>query len=65
MQDKEIRLWRWRYTNEFGKRVESSWRMTEDDAAGYRDAEKIEWTLEVRSVTPTSTSDFLRSKPTS
>jgi hypothetical protein len=25
----ELHLWRWQYTNENGKRVESSWRMTE------------------------------------
>ena len=29
----EIHLWRWRYTNEVGKRVESSWRMSASEAA--------------------------------
>ena len=54
-----LKLWRWRYTNDFGKRVESSWHMQESDAAHYKDAEKIEGTLEIR--TPTgSTSDFIK-----
>ena len=56
----EIRLWRWRYTNEFGKRVESSWRMDEEQAALYKDAEKIDGTLEVRKQLG-STSIFQRS----
>lgn len=25
----EMHLWQWRYTDDFEKRVESSWRMTE------------------------------------
>ena len=58
----EIHLWRWRYTNEFGKRVESSWHMSEQDAAPYRDAVKIEGTEEIR--TPIgSTSGFRKSQP--
>jgi hypothetical protein len=48
----EIHLWRSRYTNEFGKRVESSWLMTEatvrEFAHVYRDAIKVEGTLEIR-----------------
>ena len=60
----EIHLWRWRYTNEFGKRVESRWHMSEESAARYKDAEKIEGTLEIR--TPIgSTSDFMKSQPKS
>jgi hypothetical protein len=43
-----IHLWRWRYTNEFGKRVQSSWHMSEEAAAHYKDAEKIEGSLEIR-----------------
>lgn len=45
----EIRLWLWEYTNEFGKRRRSTWRMTEDSAKAYKDAVKIESTLEIRS----------------
>ena len=60
----EIRLWRWRYTNEFGKRVESSWLMSEDTirqfAHVYRDAEKIPNTLEIRQSLG-STSSFQQS----
>jgi hypothetical protein len=56
----EISLWRWRYTNEFGKRVESRWRMTEEDAAAHRDAERIDGTLEIRN-SGGSTSAFQRS----
>jgi hypothetical protein len=58
----ELKLWRWRYTNEFGKRIESSWRMTEESAAGYKDAEKIEGTLEIRRPLG-STSAFQRPPP--
>lgn len=58
-----IHLWRWRYTNEFGKRVESSWRMSEDTVREYghvyKDAEKIEGTLEIRKPS-CSTSDWQR-----
>ena len=31
----EIRLWLWEYTDEFGKRRRSTWRMTEPEAAHY------------------------------
>ena len=44
----EIQLWLWEFTDDFGKRRRSTWRMTEKDAAYYRDAVKIEGTLEVR-----------------
>jgi hypothetical protein len=44
----EIYLWRWRYVNEFGKRVTSSWHMCEEDAKRYKDAEKVEASLEIR-----------------
>ena len=64
MERSEIKLWRWRYTNEFGKRVESRWHMSEETAKAYKDAEKIAGTLEIR--TPIgSTSDFLKSQPKS
>lgn len=52
--------WRWRYTNEFGKRVESFWHMYGEQAAHYKDAEKIEDALEVRRPL-SSTADFIRS----
>jgi hypothetical protein len=42
----EIRLWQWRYTDEFGKQRVTSWLMTEDTvrefAHVYRDAVKVE-----------------------
>ena len=44
----EVHLWRWRYINERGKRVESSWHMAAREAAHYRDVERIEETLEIR-----------------
>jgi hypothetical protein len=58
----EIRLWRWIYTNEQGKRVRSSWLMTEESASHYRDAVKIEETLEVRNSLG-YTSDWQRKTP--
>ena len=64
----EIHLWRWRYTAtdgpNFGKRVETRWHMSEENAARYKDAEKIEGTLEIRKPLG-STSGFLRSQPKS
>jgi len=48
----EVELWLWEYTDDFGKRRRSTWRMTEDDAAHYRDAVKIEGTLERRKPDP-------------
>jgi hypothetical protein len=44
----QISLWRWEFTDDQGKRRRSSWRMTETEAAKYRDAVKVEGTLEVR-----------------
>jgi hypothetical protein len=61
----ELRLWRWRYTNEFGKRVVSFWLMSEESAARYKDAKKVAGTLEIRHPSGQSTSDFLRSPPKS
>jgi hypothetical protein len=58
----EIHLWGWRFTDENGKRRESSWHMTEPDvreyAHVYKDAEKVEGSLEIRTVRNQSTSDF-------
>ena len=48
----EIHLWQWRFTDEFGKRRVTSWRMTEatirEFAHVYRDAVKVEGSLEIR-----------------
>jgi hypothetical protein len=59
-----LELWRWRYTDEFGKRRVTRWHMSEDTvkqfADAYKDAEKIEGTLEIRKPAP-STGDFMRS----
>ena len=43
-----IELWYWEYTDEFGKRRRSTWRMTEAQAARYKDAVKVEGSLERR-----------------
>jgi hypothetical protein len=60
----EIHLWRWRFTDENGKRRESSWRMTEATVRHfphvYGNAEKIQDTLEVRKPLG-STADWQRS----
>jgi hypothetical protein len=37
----EVHLWLWEYTDEFGKRRRSTWRMTEEQAKAYRDAVKV------------------------
>jgi len=60
--DGEIRLWRWRFTDEFGKRRVYPCRLTEEDAKQrLRDAERVEGSLETRQPTG-STGDFLRAK---
>ncbi len=47
-----LEVWRWEYTDELGKRVKSSWHMSEADVQAYahvyRDAVKLEDTREVR-----------------
>lgn len=43
----ELRLWLWEYTDEHGKRRRSAWHMTEEQAKPYRDAVKVEGSLEV------------------
>jgi hypothetical protein len=59
-----VKLWLWQYTDQFGKRRLSSWRMTEDTvgqfAHVYREAVKVEGSLEIRTVRNQSTSDFCR-----
>jgi hypothetical protein len=37
----ELCLWRWRFTDEFGKRRVTSWRMTENTVREYAPAEVI------------------------
>jgi len=55
----EIRLWKWEYTDESGKRRVSRWLMTEHEALRYKDAVRLQHTLEVRyDLGPTS--GFLR-----
>ena len=62
----EIHLWRWRFTDETGKRRVTCGRMTEDTARQfahvYKDAEKVEGSLEIRKVQG-STSDWQRLPP--
>ena len=59
----EILLWQWRFTDEFGKRRVTSWRMTEDTvreyAHVYKNAVKVEGLLVVRKPMG-STSGFQR-----
>jgi hypothetical protein len=64
----EIHLWRWRFTDENGKQRVTSWLMTEatvrEYAHVYKDAEKLEGSLEVRK-TVGSTSDWQQLPPKS
>ena len=58
----DLKLWQWRYTDQFGKRRVFPCRLTEQDALHLhklRDAERIEGTLEVRQPLGL-TSDFQR-----
>jgi hypothetical protein len=57
----ELRLWQWRYADEFGKRRVFPCRLTEEAAKRLRDAERVEGSLEIRKPLG-STSDFLRSR---
>lgn len=57
----EVHLYLWQYTDDFGKRRVTRYRLSEVDAlARLRDPEKVEGSLEVRNPTG-STSAFLRS----
>ena len=63
----KIHLWIWQYTDEFGKRRVTSWRMTaaatvREFAHVYKDAVKVEGSLEVRK-TGGSTSNWQQSLP--
>jgi len=44
----ELHFWIWYHTDEFGKHRRSSWHMTEAQAAHYKDAVKVEGSLERR-----------------
>jgi hypothetical protein len=44
----ELRMWKWEYTDDAGQRRVSRWLMTEHEALRYKDAVRIQRTLEVR-----------------
>jgi hypothetical protein len=46
----EIEVWRWQYTNEFGKRAVSSGQMSADESAKYKDAVPVPGTREIRGI---------------
>jgi len=46
--DKTVELWRWRFTDDFGRRRLYPCRLSEADASTLRDAEKVAGSLEVR-----------------
>lgn len=50
----EIRVWKWQYTDEGGERRVSRWLMTEREAIRLRDAVRLQHTLQVRYVEPSS-----------
>ena len=61
----EIRLWFWTITNQVtGRRRQTSWRLTEDDARERHgvDAVKVESSLELRQRHRGHTSDFMRNQ---
>jgi hypothetical protein len=66
--ENELQLWKWRFTDENGKRRVSSWHMTEatirEYAHVYKDAAKVEGSLEVRKLMG-STSAWQQSQPKS
>jgi hypothetical protein len=43
----ELRLWKWEYTDESGRRRVSRWLMTEHEALRYKDAVRLQQTLQV------------------
>ncbi|HZO03165.1 MAG TPA: hypothetical protein VFB93_18365 [Burkholderiales bacterium] len=56
----EIRLWQWRYTDEFGKRRIFPCRLSEENGKQLKDAERIEGSLEVRRGGDQHTNSFQR-----
>jgi hypothetical protein len=57
---REVHLWQWRYTDEFGKRRVFPCRLTEEGAKRLKDAERIEGTLEIRKPLDSTTTDRVR-----
>jgi hypothetical protein len=43
----ELRMWKWEYTDDSGQRRVSRWLMTEHEALRYKDAIRVERTLQV------------------
>jgi hypothetical protein len=43
----EIRMWKWEYTDDRGRRQVSRWLMTEREAIRYKDAVRLQHTYEV------------------
>ena len=43
----EIRVWKWEYTDEAGRRRVSRWLMTEHEALRYKDPVRLHQTLQV------------------
>jgi hypothetical protein len=43
----ELRMWKWEYTDDTGARRVSRWLMTEHEALRYKDAVRVERTLQV------------------
>jgi hypothetical protein len=62
---REVHLWQWRYTDEFGKRRVFPCRLTEEGAKRLKDAERIEGTLEIRKPLDSTTTDRVRRRRTS
>jgi len=59
--ERELRLWFWIITDQFGKRLQTTWRMTEEQAKHYKDVAKVEGSLEVRQAI-CNPSDFLKGR---
>jgi hypothetical protein len=59
--ERDLQLWFWTITDQFGKRRQTTWRMTEEEAKHYKDAVKVEGSLEVRQAIGNS-SDFLKGR---
>jgi hypothetical protein len=58
---RELHMWFWMYTDQFGKRRQTTWRMTEEEARHYKDRVKVEGSLEVRQAFGNS-GDFLKGR---
>lgn len=59
-----VRLYLWQYTDQFGKRRVTRYRLSEAEAAGrLKDPVKVAGSEFLASTSRGSTSDFLKSKP--